>query len=847
MPPVIIGPRCNRRVTCDPSPSNDRSESDIAVNPLDPYNMVASSKRFTDPAIYAFSLAAYATFDGGQSWVESPPLALQPGWAGTSDPAVAWDDAGNAYLVALPFGPGTTPTDYVGSNLGIAVYKSSDGGRTWGAPNFIYQAWSDKQDAAGDINSSSPYYGNVYAAWDSHSGLAFARTTDHGATWKGVGAQPVGAPLASSAFAPDLSVAADGTVYIFWIEGNQIKFTKSTDGGNSFSAPASAATGIIQIPGKLPGGRFRTSTIPTACAGAGSNMVVAWADYREGVSRIYYRRSTNGGNTWQGSASGQPLMTGAVASVAGMHDFHPQLASTPNGEIGCAFYEFGEFPPNLINVILAVSTNNGNTFPNRATVTDRAWDPKVDEVHAHGVSDTTFIGDYFGLDASRLGFFPLWTDTRDGRQEIYSSRLAVNPADVYIRDSSSDTGSVPSPGYHWEYVDLIVRRHQDVNLTTGANFVNQDLIRDRVTDHYIYARVTNNGPNPAQNVRLSVMVGNWPSILDALPGTEFRYPQDWYENDWVRLSPGRHLYLGESAPINIPSGATKFIGPVTWPAAEIPPRTGWHPCLLAEARADNDDSADTTPGSTGCGIDADPNPCVFGSYFWGNNNITQRNLTYAWAVAGVAAPIELPFVVGSIWSTARFVEIVVDKGRELALTPMTLRLEPLPKPGEPPQPPCPPGELVLLDGGRVIVRVGNCSVGEIIAAPGTVWKPTCPSPSIAYEQETMHGGDKEGQEWKLNQPKAAVGVPIAAGEMRRATLSFSAPANLEPGTQTLLRIFQRNDRKFITGSVMLQLEVTEAAQKEAGVARPARATSRVARSATRRRVKRETDALVGSG
>jgi hypothetical protein len=840
MPAVIIGPRCNRRVTCDPSPSNDRSESDIAVNPLDPYNMVGSSKRFTNPAIYAFSLAAYATFDGGQSWTEASPLALQPGWAGTSDPAVAWDNMGDAYLVALPFGPGTL-MDYTGPLLGIAVYKSSDGGRTWGAPNFIYPAWSDKQDAAGDVNPSSPHYGNVYAAWDSSFGLAFARTTDHGVTWSGVGAQPVGAALASSSFAPDVSVAADGTVYIFWVAGSGIQFVKSTDGGNSFSAPAVAATGITAIPGKLPGGRFRTFTIPTACTGSGNNVIFAWADYREGVSRIYYRRSTNGGNSWHGAASGEPLLTGAVASAPAMHDFHPQLASTPNGEIGCSFYEFGptgsgEFPPDLIHVILAVSTNNGNTFPNRATVTDRPWDPTVDEVYAHGDPNTTFIGDYFGLDASRLGFFPLWTDTRDGRQEIYTSRLAVNPADVYIRDSSSDTGAVPSPGFHWEYVDLVVRRHQDVNLTTGANFANEDLLRDGVTDHYIYARVRNNGPNPAQNVRLSVMVGNWPSILDALPGTEFRYPQDWYKQDWISLDPNKHLYLGESAPITIPNGATKYIGPVTWLAAQIPPHTGWHPCLLAEARADNDDSADTTPGSTGCGIDADPDPCVFGSYFWGNNNVTQRNLSYATMVAGAAAYIKLPFVVGSIWSTARFLEIVVDKGRELALTPMTLRLEPLPKPGEPPKPPCPPGDLVLVDGCRVIVRVDNCEVGEIIAAPGTVWKPRCPPPSIAYMQETTHGGKKEGQQWKLNQPKTAVGIPVAAGEMRRGTLSFNVPTHLKPGTQTLLRIFQRNDGRLITGSVMLQLDVRKAAKKEVGVTRPVRRTKRAARRTARRRV-----------
>jgi hypothetical protein len=31
-------------------------------------------------------------FDGGESWKEINSLDLLPGWAGTSDPALAWDD-----------------------------------------------------------------------------------------------------------------------------------------------------------------------------------------------------------------------------------------------------------------------------------------------------------------------------------------------------------------------------------------------------------------------------------------------------------------------------------------------------------------------------------------------------------------------------------------------------------------------------------------------------------------------------------------------------------------------------------------------------------------------------------
>ena len=42
MSTIVHGPRVNRRVTCDSNPENARSESDIAVNPLNPYNIPGS-------------------------------------------------------------------------------------------------------------------------------------------------------------------------------------------------------------------------------------------------------------------------------------------------------------------------------------------------------------------------------------------------------------------------------------------------------------------------------------------------------------------------------------------------------------------------------------------------------------------------------------------------------------------------------------------------------------------------------------------------------------------------------------------------------------------------------------
>jgi hypothetical protein len=182
---------------------------------------------------------------------------------------------------------------------------------------------------------------------------------------------------------------------------------------------------------ELPGGRFRVLTLPASTVGSGHRVMVAWADYRDGFSRIYYRRSVNGGTTWLGPASGQPLLPAYLASGPDQHDFHPQLASTPSGDIACAFYEFGpkwSGAPPWINVLMATSHDGGANFSELEAVSNVPWDPAIDAPLSHGSPLTTFIGEYFGLGSSSRGFFPFWTDTRTGIQEIFSGRkMSIGP------------------------------------------------------------------------------------------------------------------------------------------------------------------------------------------------------------------------------------------------------------------------------------------------------------------------------------------------------------------------------------------------------------------------------------
>ena len=113
--------------------------------------------------------------------------------------------------------------------------------------------------------------------------------------------------------------------------------------------------------------------------------------------------------------------------------FHPQIVTDPNGVIGCAFYEFGPKPTiRLIDLILAQSVDGGASF-NHFRATDHPWDPTIDAPLSLVDPIASFIGEYFGLDASTKGFYPVWTDTRTGIQEVWTDILpALNPVPSQI-------------------------------------------------------------------------------------------------------------------------------------------------------------------------------------------------------------------------------------------------------------------------------------------------------------------------------------------------------------------------------------------------------------------------------
>jgi hypothetical protein len=448
-----------------------RSESIIAVNPRDRNNLIAASKKFSNPETYRFTVGVRVTYDGGENWQDAT-LPMLPEWnemsgdivielPGMTDPAAAFDDFGNAFMVGEPI----HYRDRFGNiidTIGMYIYKSTDGGLHWSEPFPLHvgDLSDDKSWIACDNNPESPFYGNAYIVWGAErSPLRFRRSTDHGASWKNFGSVAPEVQLADHTSEPEISVGLDGTVHIAWHYdgGNTIEYMRSTDGGETFEAQKPIVTGVHSLRGNLteigdpqigkwphfPGATFRVITLVTGCAfgidprrtspvrffSGPKNFAVAWSDFRDGAARIYYRTSSNAGASFEGPQEGKPLLGSRQVDLS-MHHFHPQIVCTGSGVIGCAYYEYGpKGGKNLIDVKLSASFDKGETFSYTTTVTDKPWDPSLAAPNSHGDKQVTFIGEYFGLDADNTGFNVLWTDTRSGVQELFYDRVETERYD----------------------------------------------------------------------------------------------------------------------------------------------------------------------------------------------------------------------------------------------------------------------------------------------------------------------------------------------------------------------------------------------------------------------------------
>lgn len=274
--------------------ANDKSESDLAVDPTNHDHIVGMSKFFFSPDDYLFKLGWYDSTYGGRTWTNG----LLPGydsWMDTTDPVVAFDSRGNLYALVLPFNFQIEPNG--GHNWGVGhvvpkgindgIYLSrslvADGavGRVWREPTLLalYHGagvgpTADKQWVGADIFGKHP--GSVYASWINFDGvaanIAFAVSTDYGATFspfqivtKGVNPKFNGDPYPFEGPEGNVYVAFDvlppkqgGTTGAFGV-------VVSHDNGKTFG-PAGQEVRLVPGPTPYSPDTFRDGTPYTVAA-----------------------------------------------------------------------------------------------------------------------------------------------------------------------------------------------------------------------------------------------------------------------------------------------------------------------------------------------------------------------------------------------------------------------------------------------------------------------------------------------------------------------------------------------------------------------------------------------------
>ncbi len=408
-----------------------QNEPFIAINPLDPENLVVGAN---EGSLGATRVAFYRSTDGGRTW-RAGQIRQPRGFVSGSDPGLAVDANGSFYYSFIAFTPRRTGAPI----SGVFVAQSTNGGRTFRRPVAVIEHlnesdpdFEDKPFIAADANPLSPFVNNLYVSWTSFLSrggveIKFARSTDGGQSFepplrlRRAGSQQFSLPV----------VGPDGEVYVIWQLGSTFRLARSTDGGQTFARDRRVASfipiGTIDpdTGRRMLNGGFRVATYPAMAADTSpgphrGNLYVVWSDGRHGDADILFTRSTDGGETW----SFPPMRINDDEQGNGRDQFFPWISVDPmNGTLVVMFYDRRNDPENLIlDVFVTRSTDGGETFEPNFQVNTESFDP-TDDVIFQG----SFIGDYNGLVTFGDLAFPVWTDTRRGEQDIFGARINFAP------------------------------------------------------------------------------------------------------------------------------------------------------------------------------------------------------------------------------------------------------------------------------------------------------------------------------------------------------------------------------------------------------------------------------------
>jgi hypothetical protein len=264
--------------------------------------------------------------DSGTTWSAVRRLTWTAG--DSRNPAVAIDSSDTIHV----FWDDDTP-----GGMEIYYKQSQDGGDTWGAtrritwtPDFSYEPAA----AVGpDDTIHIVWYG--YASGDSE--VYYKQSQDGGTNWS---ASKRLTWTAGASYTP--AVGTTSSVHVVWEDETpgpaEIYYKQSQDGGENWSAARRITW--------TSGGSF----MPVIAVDSADHIHVAWYDSTPGNLEIYYKRSEDDGATW--SSSQRLTWTGGGSRYIA-------IAIDSGNDLHIAFYDD---TPGTSEIYYKSSTDGGETW-----------------------------------------------------------------------------------------------------------------------------------------------------------------------------------------------------------------------------------------------------------------------------------------------------------------------------------------------------------------------------------------------------------------------------------------------------------------------------------------------------
>lgn len=436
----VFGP--NVRANSDDTDAGQHEPS-LAVSRVDTNTVVIAAKDFR--VDNAKQVWIYSSTDGGATWPASRQLQM-PGLPADvpnqSDPVVVARDDGRVYVSALALNePDRT-------RHGLFITWTDDGGLTWRPSVPVYYpdtVLDDKDWFAIDNNPASPYYHYMYMAYVPDGvDVVVQRSTDGGLTWSprqqvGFGGTEYPYPV----------VGPDGAVYLFmmhnWGAGRtgNVQMTSSTDGGATWTAPATIAQAVQPGNPIRTGDQFRFfATLSAAVDPNSGELYVAWTDRRNidtnGVE-VLYVKGTPGGGSWSAPARLSHDAPGVVRD-----HITPVLYADKRSRLHAFWLDRRLDPDNrLFDSWYSSTTDGGATWDADTRVSTASQDLNVGLPPGSGNA----AGDYWGLDVVSDTVYVAWNDARSGQQDILVSRGT-------LRDDPGPTATPTVGACSTEFADV---------------------------------------------------------------------------------------------------------------------------------------------------------------------------------------------------------------------------------------------------------------------------------------------------------------------------------------------------------------------------------------------------------